>query len=106
MHLFAFDPFYYAEGRTPLCGFPKTGPNRCRFHIESVEDLKRNLAETFHGHDGAGGVGELYTRWGPTSRTAGTAQVFRELAKEFVIEGVYAFHEICSEELKIQKEVE
>ncbi|NWI50005.1 CRYD protein, partial [Calyptomena viridis] len=36
-----FDPRHYLSTHT--CGFPKTGPHRLRFLLESVKDLRETL---------------------------------------------------------------
>lgn len=90
VHLFVFDPFWYA-GTTRICGFPKTGVLRTRFHLEALNDLAVRLSS--HGH-------ALCTR-----RHISTSACFEELCEDFVVENVYAFHEICSEELRIEHQV-
>ena len=37
-----FDPRNH--GRSPLCGFPKTGAFRAKFRLEAAADLRRRLA--------------------------------------------------------------
>lgn len=90
LHLYVFDPFWHA-GRTRICAFPKTGAIRTRFQIEAVADLKQRLAKKGH---------ELSVR-----RDISTAACFEELCLDFDINAVFAFHEICSEELRIEKQV-
>ncbi|CAK0847503.1 unnamed protein product [Prorocentrum cordatum] len=91
LHLYVFDPFWY-EGSTRLCRFPKTGVLRSRFQLEAVADLAERLAAEGHA---------LTTR-----RHASTEAVFEELCADFKVNAVFAFHEICSEELRIQRSVE
>ena len=42
LHVFVFDPFWF--GRTRHGRFPKTGSFRAQFLVESVQDLRQNLA--------------------------------------------------------------
>ncbi|CAE7247665.1 CRYD [Symbiodinium necroappetens] len=91
LHLYVFDPFWY-EGKTRLCGFPKTGVLRTRFQLEAVEDLANRLEARGH---------RLNVR-----TNVSTAECFRELCKDYSINAVFAFHEVCSEELRIQREVQ
>ena len=90
LHLYVFDPFWY-EGKTRLCSFPKTGVLRTRFQIEALEDLASRLQSKGH---------RLNVR-----TNVSTAECFRELCKDYDINAVFAFHEICSEELRIQRQV-
>lgn len=88
MCLYIFDPFWF--GKTRDFGFPKTGPVRARFLLESVADLAATLQKQ---------GSELCVRRG------GSADIFRELLQEFHVAKVFAFHEVCAEELRIQAEV-
>eukprot|EP00930_Biecheleria_cincta_P040371 TRINITY_DN27667_c0_g1_i1.p1 TRINITY_DN27667_c0_g1~~TRINITY_DN27667_c0_g1_i1.p1 ORF type:complete len:704 (+),score=93.68 TRINITY_DN27667_c0_g1_i1:146-2257(+) len=90
LHLYVFDPFWHA-GRTRICGYPKTGAIRTRFQLEALEDLRQRLATQGH---------ELSVR-----RDISTARCFEELCEDFEVNDVFAFHEICSEELRIQHQV-
>lgn len=90
LHLYVFDPFWHA-GRTRICGYPKTGAIRTRFQIEALEDLRQRLAAKGH---------ELSVR-----TDISTASCFEELCEDFDVNDVFAFHEICSEELRIQRQV-
>ena len=91
LHLYVFDPLWY-EGKTRLCGFPKTGVLRTRFQLEALEDLQNRLESRGH---------RLNVR-----TNVSTAECFRELSKDYSINAVFAFHEVCSEELQIQREVQ
>eukprot|EP00930_Biecheleria_cincta_P095588 TRINITY_DN87539_c0_g1_i1.p1 TRINITY_DN87539_c0_g1~~TRINITY_DN87539_c0_g1_i1.p1 ORF type:complete len:702 (+),score=76.14 TRINITY_DN87539_c0_g1_i1:145-2250(+) len=91
LHLFVLDPFWY-EGKTRLCRFPKTGASRTRFQLEALEDLASRLESKGH---------RLNLR-----KNVSTAACFRELSNDFIINAVFAFHEICSEELRIQRRVQ
>lgn len=90
VHLFVFDPFWYA-GATRICGYPKTGVLRTRFQLEALNDLANRLNS--HGH-------ALSTR-----RHIGTAACFEELCDDFIVNDVFAFHEVCSEEQRIEQQV-
>ncbi|CAE8641665.1 unnamed protein product, partial [Polarella glacialis] len=90
LHLYVFDPFWHA-GRTRICGFPKTGAIRTRFQLESIADLSQRLAAEGH---------TLCMR-----SNISTAQCFEELCDDFVVNAVFAFQEICSEELRIERQV-
>jgi len=90
LHLFVFDPMWYA-GRTKLCGFPRTGPIRMRFQLECLGDLRGRLESAGHS---------LAVRWGRD-----TALIFRELCEAFEVAGVFAFHEVCDEELRVERAV-
>jgi len=91
LHLYVFDPFWHA-GATRLCSFPKTGVVRSRFQLEALADLDNNLRAKGH---------KLSTRSGVS-----TEKCFRELCADYDVNRVFAFHEICSEELKVQRQVE
>jgi len=91
LHLYVLDPFWY-EGKTRLCGFPKTGILRTRFHLEALEDLASRLEAKGH---------RLNLR-----KNVSTAACFGELCSEYTINAVFAFHEICSEEIRIQRQVQ
>merc|ERR1719454_871281 len=90
LHIYIFDPFWHA-GRTRIMGYPKTGAIRNRFQIEAIQDLKLNLAAKGH---------ELNI-----CVNMSTAHCFEMLCQEFDINNVFAFHEICSEELRIERQV-
>lgn len=90
IHLYVFDPFWHAN-TTRICGFPKTGAIRTRFQLEALADLGERLEAKGHS---------LSTRFGVS-----TAACFEELCAEYVVSGVFAFGEICSEELRIERQV-
>lgn len=90
LHLYVFDPFWHA-GKTRICGFPKTGAIRNRFQIEAVADLRQRLVAKGH---------ELSVR-----TNISTKSCFEELCQDFDVNAVFAFHEICSEELRIERHV-
>jgi len=90
LHIYVFDPFWHAN-TTRLCGFPKTGAIRTRFQIEAIEDLRSRLAAVGH---------VLNVRTGIS-----TAACFKELCQDYTINAVFAFNEICSEELKVERQV-
>ncbi|CAJ1351151.1 unnamed protein product, partial [Effrenium voratum] len=89
LHLYVFDPFWHA-GKTRLCGFPKTGVLRNRFQLEAVQDLSRNLRAQGHVLN---------------TRCCSTRQCFEELCSDFSVSCVFGFREICSEELRVEREV-
>lgn len=91
LHLYVFDPFWHA-GKTRLCGFPKTGVVRTRFQLECIDDLATGLQARGH---------RLNLR-----KHISTAGCFKELCSDYTINAVFSFHEICSEELRIQRQVE
>lgn len=90
LHLYVFDPFWHA-GKTRLCGFPKTGALRNRFQLEAIQDLSQRLAS--HGH-----VLNIRSK-------ISTKECFEELCEDYFINSVFAFHEICSEELRVERQV-
>lgn len=90
LHLYVFDPFWHAN-TTRLCGFPKTGAIRTRFQLEALADLSSRLAAEGH---------VLNTRTGIS-----TAACFEELCEEYAVGTVFAFREICSEELRVERQV-
>mmetsp|Transcript_8352 Transcript_8352/g.21272 ORF Transcript_8352/g.21272 Transcript_8352/m.21272 type:complete len:820 (-) Transcript_8352:193-2652(-) len=90
IHLYVFDPFWHA-GTTRLAGFPKTGAVRTRFQLESLADLAGSLASAGHA---------LSTR-----TNISTAACFDELCNDYTVNAVFAFQEICSEELRIERSV-
>ena len=90
LHLYVFDPFWHA-GRTRLCGYPKTGAIRNRFQLEALHDLSARLAAKGH---------VLNLRTGISTKTC-----FEELCQDFSVQEVYAFREICSEELRVERQV-
>lgn len=90
LHLYVFDPFWHAN-KTRIMGLPKTGPVRSRFQLEAIADLSNRLHTLGH---------KLNTRTGIS-----TARCFEELSEEYAIVNVFAFHEICSEELRVERQV-
>lgn len=90
LHLYVFDPFWHAN-RTRICGFAKTGPVRTRFQLEALADLSDRLAAKGH---------VLNTRTGIS-----TAACFEELCSDYTVNAVFAFHEVCSEELRVERQV-
>jgi deoxyribodipyrimidine photo-lyase len=90
IHLYVFDPFWY-PGRSRLCSFTKTGTIRTRFQLEAVEDLDARLRQVGHS---------LSMRTGISTR-----QCFEELCQDYSVNAVFAFREICSEEVAIERAV-
>eukprot|EP00439_Symbiodinium_sp_Y106_P082209 s181_g21.t1 len=90
LHLYVFDPFWHA-GKTRLCGYPKTGPIRNRFQLEAVNDVATKLAAAGH---------RLNVR-----TNISTKACFEELCQDFSVQEVFAFREMCSEELRIERQV-
>mmetsp|Transcript_96188 Transcript_96188/g.170765 ORF Transcript_96188/g.170765 Transcript_96188/m.170765 type:complete len:716 (-) Transcript_96188:523-2670(-) len=88
LHLYVFDPRWYR--RTPLCKFPRTGSLRANFQLEALADLAEQLDRAGH---------KLCIRHGTS------AEVFEELCKDFNVQAVFASHEVCSEELKVERSV-
>mmetsp|Transcript_18494 Transcript_18494/g.33988 ORF Transcript_18494/g.33988 Transcript_18494/m.33988 type:complete len:717 (-) Transcript_18494:306-2456(-) len=89
LHLFVMDPRWYRK--TPLCGFPRTGPIRARFQLEALRDLSKRLEAQGH---------HLCIK-----RNMGTADAFRELCRDFQIDATFASREVCSEELRVEQMV-
>jgi deoxyribodipyrimidine photo-lyase len=89
LHLYVFDPRWYKK--TPLCGFPRTGPIRARFQLQAIQDLSKRLQA--HGH-------ELCVKRGMS-----TASAFEALCRDFQIEKVLSSSEVCSEELRVEQQV-
>eukprot|EP00929_Paragymnodinium_shiwhaense_P091605 TRINITY_DN51520_c0_g1_i1.p1 TRINITY_DN51520_c0_g1~~TRINITY_DN51520_c0_g1_i1.p1 ORF type:complete len:713 (+),score=90.30 TRINITY_DN51520_c0_g1_i1:155-2293(+) len=102
LHLFVFEPVWY-QGRTPLCGLPKTGAKRAQFQLECLADLRSRLDDA--GHRLAVYMPSMSGLLPPAGPWA-AAEAFRELGRHFDIAGVYASHEICDEELRQLKAVE
>lgn len=90
LHLYVFDPFWHA-GKTRICGFPKTGAIRTRFQIECLADLQERL-------DAKGHTLNIRT-------DISTAACFEELCQDYEVNAVFAFREICSEELRVERQV-
>eukprot|EP00929_Paragymnodinium_shiwhaense_P064987 TRINITY_DN32629_c0_g1_i1.p1 TRINITY_DN32629_c0_g1~~TRINITY_DN32629_c0_g1_i1.p1 ORF type:complete len:810 (-),score=190.59 TRINITY_DN32629_c0_g1_i1:359-2788(-) len=90
LHLYVFDPFWHA-GRTRVCGFPKTGALRTRFQLEALADLSERLEAVGH---------RLCTRLHTSTKAC-----FEELCRDYTVNAVFAFREICSEELRIEGQV-
>jgi len=90
VHLYVFDPFWHA-GRTRICGFPKTGTIRTRFQIEAIADLEHRLSKNGH---------TLNVR-----TNISTVACFEELCADYDVNAVFAFQEVCSEELRIERKV-
>ncbi|KAK3273243.1 hypothetical protein CYMTET_18506 [Cymbomonas tetramitiformis] len=88
LHLFVFDPFWFKK--LPLTGLAKTGPIRARFWMESVHDLRESLRRRGQ---------ELIIRRQPTE------QAMRDISTQFRIANVYAYNEVCSEELSMEERV-
>ncbi|WP_027956022.1 DASH family cryptochrome [Halobacillus kuroshimensis] len=85
--LYIFDPYDYSD---LSYGFIKTGPHRAQFIQESLEDLRRNLAEL--------GVPLLIRYKDPKD-------AFLEMSCDFTIDGVYLHEEIASEEQQTEGRV-
>jgi len=85
---YCFDESEYGE---TAFGFPKTGPFRAQFNIESVQQLKESFKEK--------GI-DLCIRHG------NTAKELNELVETTKADIVYASKDFHSEEVKIQHEVE
>lgn len=90
LHLFVIDPRWYKK--TPICGFPRTGPLRARFQLEALEDLAARLQAAGHS---------LCIRKGKSTKA-----VFEELCNDFHVSGVFASREVCSEELRVERAVQ
>lgn len=82
--IYCFDPRQF--GRTPY-GFPKTGPYRAQFLLESVADLRRSLRQ--RGSD-------LIIRWGEPET------VIPALANAIDAQAVYWHREATAEELAVE----
>lgn len=90
VHLHAFDTRWF--GATRVGGFPKTGALRARFWIECVGDLRESLR--MRGQD-------VFVRFGCSAEDA-----LRELAACVDIVKVFAYSEVCSEELEQERRFE
>jgi deoxyribodipyrimidine photo-lyase len=88
MHV--LEPFWF--GKTRLGKFPKTGALRAKFWLECVADLRDSLQK--RGQD-------LYVRCGMSAAVA-----LQELARTVEVVSVYAYSEVCSEELALESELE
>ncbi len=88
LHLFVFDTRWFRK--LPLTGLIKTGPLRAQFWRESVEDLRQRLR---------GRGDELLVRHGASE------DAFREIAERYSIDTVYAYDEVCSQEIQVDTRV-
>ncbi|BAU14348.1 putative bacterial cryptochrome [Leptolyngbya sp. NIES-3755] len=86
--VYIFEPRQF--GKTPY-GFPKTGAIRANFLLESVTDLRENLRSL--GSD-------LIVRTGKAE------EIIPAIAQELEVEAVYYYHEVTSEETKIEDALE
>jgi len=89
LHLFVLDPRWFRT--TPLGGFPRTGPRRARFQLQALADLSQRLEAEGHS---------LCVR-----RGLSTTAAFEQLCQDFEVKAVYASHEVCSEELRVERAV-
>ncbi|MFN1834690.1 DASH family cryptochrome [Balneola sp. MJW-20] len=85
--LYCFDPIYF--GHTEH-GFPKTGPHRGRFLLESLEDLQNRLQELGNN---------LVIRRGDPS------EVIPELVTQYSVSKVFAQEEVTREEIVTEDEL-
>ena len=83
--VYIFDPELF---RTTRYGFPKTGPHRTRFLIESVEALRQSYRER---------GGDLVVR------TGNPAGILVELSERYRAERVVGHSEATSEEIEMEK---
>jgi deoxyribodipyrimidine photo-lyase len=88
LHLFIFDPFWWRA--LPLTGHSKTGPIRTQFLLECLDDLNTSLAG--HGQQLCFASGA-------------SAHIFEQLCQVFSVRKAFAFSEVCSEELTIERSV-
>lgn len=72
-------------------GFPKTGPFRARFLLESLSDLRQRLRDK---------GSELIVRIGKPE------DILPEMARAYQAEGIFAHKEVTDEEVKIEEAVE
>lgn len=86
--IYCFDPRHF--GKTDF-GFPKTGPFRTQFLLETLSNLRENLREL---------GGELILRLGKPE------EVIPRLIEEFEIDAIVAHKEVTEEELKVEQAVE
>lgn len=87
--VYIFDPRVF-KSKTSF-GFEKTGKHRCRFIIESVEDLRNNLRQR---------GSELYVREGKPE------EVLFDLANDLKTRSIYCNRERTSEEVAVQDTLE
>lgn len=86
--LYCIDPRWF--GKTSY-GFPKTGPFRAKFLLESLQDLRQRLRSK---------GSELIIRIGKPE------EVIPEMARAHQAEGVFAHKEVTDEEVQIEKNLE
>ena len=86
--VYCIDPRHFHATRW---GFPKTGPFRARFLLESLTTLRHRLQQK--GSD-------LIIRWGKPEET------LPEIAKTYEATAVFAHQEVTSEELKVEQRLE
>lgn len=84
--VYCVDPRHF--GKTQLCGFPRTGPHRARFLIESLKDLRQNLRR--HGND-------------LIILTGRPEEELPELAEKTGASRVYFHEEATDEELRVEQ---
>lgn len=89
IHMHVFDDFWF--GKTRLGKFPKTGALRAKFWLECVADLKQSLQQ--RGQD-------LYVCYGMSAAAA-----LQRLSCTVEVVSVFAYSEVCSEELALESEV-
>eukprot|EP00927_Polykrikos_kofoidii_P068797 TRINITY_DN64133_c0_g1_i1.p1 TRINITY_DN64133_c0_g1~~TRINITY_DN64133_c0_g1_i1.p1 ORF type:complete len:873 (+),score=104.95 TRINITY_DN64133_c0_g1_i1:105-2723(+) len=90
VHMHVFDPIWF--GKTKLGGFPKTGALRAVFWQQCVDDLRASLRNRGQ---------ELFIRTGMSAAAA-----LRELATFVDVIRVFAYSEVCSEELAQEAQFE
>ncbi len=86
--VYCLDPRQFAP--TPL-GYPKTGPFRAKFLLETLQDLRHHLQKI--GSD-------LIIRQGLPE------EIIPRLAKEWQVEAVFASKEITAEEVRVENQLE
>ena len=85
--VYIFDPRWFGE---TSFGFPKTGPHRCRFLIETVENLRSKLQAL---------GSNLIVRMGKAE------EILSTLVSEVDAEVIFAQKEVTSEEVAIERAV-
>ncbi len=86
--VYIFDPRKYSESKY---GFPRVGPHRIRFLLETIENLRKNLQDR---------NSDLITRMGKPE------EILPELVREFEVNEVFMHAESTSEETNDEEAIE
>lgn len=94
--LYCFDPRQY--GKTYHFGFPKTGPYRAKFNVESIECLRKNIKSRFDG--------DLLVRVGKPEQVIGDLIHELDSQHKISIDAVFAHKEVADEEIRVEEGIQ